>query len=202
MPTLDQIHAAADALVADGKKPTLAAVRAIVGGSYSTLSPALAKWRDEQDQTASRTTITDSVPPVVSQALLAAATKAWHEAQSLAQAQIAAERHQLALSRAQADEQIADALAVADASAADADAARKALTDLQQQYANLQKNHAVADALNAELRVDRDAARAAATSAADLASQMRGRLASFEQQSKAGHFQPPKPSRKQASAVA
>lgn len=202
MPSLDQIHAAADALVADGKKPTLAAVRAMVGGSYSTLSPALAKWRVEQDQITTSNTITDTVPPVVSQALLIAASTAWQQAQSLAQAQIDAERNQLSIARAQADEQISDALAVADASASDADAARQSLIDLQKQYQDLTQAHAVAQALNAELRADRDAARAAATASADIASEMRGRLAAYEQQANAGHLQPPKSSRKQASAVA
>lgn len=202
MPTLDQIHAAADALAADGKKPTLAAVRAMVGGSYSTLSPALARWRVEQDQTSSSATITDSVPPVVSQALLIAAATAWREAQSLAQAQIDAERDQLALARAQADEQVSDALAAADASAADADAARQALKDLQQQYQDLTQALAVAQALNVELRADRDAARTAATSSADLASEMRGRLAALEERaSKADHIQPLKLSRRQSSAA-
>lgn len=198
MPTLDQIHAAADALAADGKKPTLAAVRAMVGGSYSTLSPALARWRVEQDQTSSSATITDSVPPVVSQALLIAAATAWREAQSLAQAQIDAERDQLALARAQADEQVSDALSAADASAADADAARQALKDLQQQYQDLTQALAVAQALNVELRADRDAARTAATSSADIASEMRGRLAALEERApKADHIQSHKPARRQ-----
>lgn len=181
MPTLDQIHAAADSLAADGKKPTLAAVRAMVGGSYSTLSPALARWRVEQDQSSSTATITDSVPPVVSQALLIAAATAWREAQSLAQAQIDAERDQLALARAQADEQVSDALAAADASAADADAARQALKDLQQQFQDLTQALSVAQALNLELRADRDSARTAAASSADLASEMRGRLAALQE---------------------
>lgn len=202
MPTLDQIHAAAESLAADGKKPTLAAVRAMVGGSYSTLSPALARWRAQQDQTSTSPTITDSVPPVVSQSLLVAAATAWREAQSLAQAQIDAERDQLALARAQADDQVSDALAAADASAADADAARQALIDLQQQYQDLIQALAVAKALTIELRADRDAARTAATSSADLASEMRGRLAALEERaSKADHIKPLKPSRRQSSAA-
>jgi len=204
MPTLDQIHAAADSLFADGKKPTLAAVRAMVGGSYSTLSPALARWRVEQDQSSSSATITDSVPHVVSQALLVAAGTAWREAQSLAQAQIDAERDQLALARAQAEEQVSDALVAADASAADADAVRQALKDLQQQFQNLTQALSVAQALNVELRADRDAARTAAASSADLASELRGRLAAIQETSSkmTEQSQPPKSPRRQSPRIA
>ena len=40
-----EIHAAADALAAQGKRPTLAAVRAALGGgSFSTIGEALKTW--------------------------------------------------------------------------------------------------------------------------------------------------------------
>ena len=44
--TREQVWQAADSLSKAGQKPTLAAVRELVGGSYSTLSPLLCEWRE------------------------------------------------------------------------------------------------------------------------------------------------------------
>ena len=46
MASQEAIWAAADALVEAGERPTLAAVRkAVGGGSFTTISEAMAEWR-------------------------------------------------------------------------------------------------------------------------------------------------------------
>ena len=46
--TRERIFKAADKLAAQGETPTLEAVRRIVGGSFTTLGPALRAWRERQ----------------------------------------------------------------------------------------------------------------------------------------------------------
>ena len=54
MATKDEIWAAAQALADAGERPTLAAVRKVVGGgSFTTISEAMAEWRAQQEGVAS-----------------------------------------------------------------------------------------------------------------------------------------------------
>jgi colicin import membrane protein len=46
--TRDQVFEAADQLAAEGIQPTVKLVRERVGGSYSTITPHLATWKDER----------------------------------------------------------------------------------------------------------------------------------------------------------
>ena len=48
--TKEQILAAADQIAAAGERPTLEAVRQIVGGSYTTISPVLNEWKARQKE--------------------------------------------------------------------------------------------------------------------------------------------------------
>ena len=53
MATKEDIWAAATMLAEAGERPTLSAVRKVVGGgSYTTISEAMAEWRARQTQTA------------------------------------------------------------------------------------------------------------------------------------------------------
>jgi colicin import membrane protein len=46
--TGDQVFAAADDLAAEGIQPTVKLVRDRIGGSYSTITPHLATWKEER----------------------------------------------------------------------------------------------------------------------------------------------------------
>jgi len=46
--TRDQVFAAADQLAAEGTQPTAKLVRDRTGGSFSTITPHLAGWKDER----------------------------------------------------------------------------------------------------------------------------------------------------------
>lgn len=66
--TLDQVAAAAEALRADGAKPTLRGVRERLGsGSLGTIQKLLSRWQQGQGKTGE---VSLSLPPAVEQALL------------------------------------------------------------------------------------------------------------------------------------
>jgi hypothetical protein len=53
--TKDQIWAVADRLAAEGKAPTLAAVRKALGsGSFTTISEAMREWRQRRKEKADK----------------------------------------------------------------------------------------------------------------------------------------------------
>ena len=64
--TKEQIIAAADQIAAAGERPTLEAVRQIVGGSYTTISPVLNEWKARQKEaTAPLREPAEILPPVL-----------------------------------------------------------------------------------------------------------------------------------------
>jgi len=136
MPTLTtaQIHAAADALAAAGQKPTMQAVRThLGGGSYSTISPALAEWRARQQQAQAAAPVAgEPVPQAVAERATSLASEIWSAALALADGRLAAERAALDQARTELESERADALAAADAMAADLDAVKAQLAQQQQ----------------------------------------------------------------------
>ena len=126
MGTKEDIWAAATTLVEAGERPTLSAVRrAVGGGSYTTISEAMAEWRAMQTQPASsREPAPESI---VSQASdLAAAI--WAQASALAQERLQVERAALDGARAEMEQERAEAVELADTLAAELDQIR---TDLE-----------------------------------------------------------------------
>ena len=73
--TKAQIFAAADALAAEGKRPTLESIRQITGGSYSTISPALNEWRARQAAKASP--IREAAPQAVADRMAEVGAEIW-----------------------------------------------------------------------------------------------------------------------------
>jgi colicin import membrane protein len=63
--TKEQIFEAADQIAANGQRPTLEAVRQMVGGSYTTISPALNTWKSRQKGTPLR----EAAPQAVAERL-------------------------------------------------------------------------------------------------------------------------------------
>ena len=122
MATKEEIWTAATALAEAGERPTLLAVRrAVGGGSYTTISEAMAEWRARQTQPAS----SREPPPesIVSQASdLAAAI--WMQASALAQERLQAERAALDGVRAEMEQERAEAVELADTLAAELDQIR------------------------------------------------------------------------------
>ena len=125
MATKEEIWTAATALAEAGERPTLLAVRrAVGGGSYTTISEAMAEWRARQTQPApSREPAPESV---VSQASdLAAAI--WAQASALAQERLQVERAALDGVRVEMEQERGEAVELADTLAGELDQVRAEL---------------------------------------------------------------------------
>jgi chromosome segregation ATPase len=86
--TKQDIFAVADRLNAEGRAPTLAAVRKALGsGSFTTISEAMRDWREKQKQQAERVEASGPVPPDLDEALRRFAQEVWVKASELADAQ-------------------------------------------------------------------------------------------------------------------
>ena len=150
MPVTEKIvFEAADRIAADGDRPTLEKVRALVGGSYRTLSPALRAWKDRRR--ASGDPPAAKPPPEVSERAAASAASLWSLALSRAEQRLQAERAALRLARADAEEARDEAAQLADRLQADLEACQSRCDRLADQVAAADRDLAV-------LRSERDAA--------------------------------------------
>jgi chromosome segregation ATPase len=140
----EQIHAAADALVARGEHPTLDKVREEVGGgSYTLLSPALRRWRANRQPT----TGLPALPANLQGRAESLVRDLWHAAQSAAQAQVAEERTTLEQAQAEAEQTQAAAEQRAEEAVQETDRLRK---ELEEAKAQLQTAERRAEATEAE----------------------------------------------------
>ena len=97
MATKDEIWAAAQALTDAGERPTLVAVRkAVGGGSYTTISEAMAEWRARQEQPQARR---DPAPETIAAQAAEMAAAIWAQASALAHEKLQAERAALDAAR-------------------------------------------------------------------------------------------------------
>ena len=182
--TTTDIHTAADALVARGKKPTLAAIRAELGtGSFSTIGEGLKTWKQQQGQQAPAVT----APEAVAQRAAELAVQVWVIAQEEAEQRMQleraamAQRHQeLEAGRAEAMEAADSALAAQEVLQQQLEATKAERDAIQQQMAVLQAQLAEAVARAERAEVLANTARAAETEAREAAAGLRGRLEAVE----------------------
>lgn len=113
--TQETVNQAADSITSSGKAPTLANIRAVTGGSFTTLTPLLQAWKAAQ---ATRVGIddgtTEDMPSPLADRLTALGRDLWAVALATAQARFDAERATLQAELDQAKAAMADALATAD----------------------------------------------------------------------------------------
>ena len=100
--TRDQVFEAADPLAAEGIQPTTKLVRDRIGGSFSTITPHLAAWKDERGGRGVAN-IPD-MPEVVAGAARAMWAAAWNAAQDA----IKTERDGLSAARREMDKERAE----------------------------------------------------------------------------------------------
>jgi hypothetical protein len=184
-----QVHAAADALLAQGERPTIERLRAHLGtGSPNTVMRFLDSWWATLSQRLALRLSLPEAPAAVGEAFAQAWAAAVDAGQRHAEAQVAPERAALANVMAKVDCQLAverDAASIADAARQQEAAARRAAEaalaisaqraqDLAAQVASLQAQLADLvgrrDALEARLEsalVQADAERAAAAKERD-----------------------------------
>ena len=92
--TDDKIWAAADAIDAEGKNPTLAAVRERMGaGSYTTISESMKRWRDKKQ--GATAPFIEPPPDQVSEAGNTAASQIWAQAIRIAESRMEDARAEL-----------------------------------------------------------------------------------------------------------
>ena len=182
--TTNDIHTAADALVARGKKPTLAAIRAELGtGSFSTIGEGLKTWKQQQVQQTPAVT----APEAVAQRAAELAVQIWVVAQEEAEQRMQVERAAMEQQRQELENARVEAMEAADTALATLEvlqqqfeATKAERDDTQQRVAVLQAQLAetVARAERAETLAN--TARAAETEAREAAAGLRGRLEAME----------------------
>lgn len=132
--TKEQIWAAAEELVAAGKSPTLAQVRAVVGGgSYTTISEAMTEWKAAQE--ASEAPIREPLPSVLEEAAARMMMEVWSVSTGLANDRLKAEREALDAARAEHERVQQETAEMADQLAEEIEALRSANEALQETIA-------------------------------------------------------------------
>ena len=122
MASQDEIWAAADALVKAGGRPTLAAVRkAVGGGSFTTISEAMAEWRTRQ---AVAEPVREPAPVAVSQHAVELAAALWAQALAIAHERLQADREALEAAREDMARERAEAVELVDLLASELDLVR------------------------------------------------------------------------------
>jgi chromosome segregation ATPase len=87
--TKDDIWAVADRLDAEGKAPTLAAVRKALGsGSFTTISEAMREWHQRQKEKADKSQEAGPVPPDLDETVRRFAQEVWAKASEVSKAEI------------------------------------------------------------------------------------------------------------------
>lgn len=127
-----RIFEIADELDAAGHNPTLASVRkALGGGSYTTISEAMAEWRAKK--AAKDTPVREAMPQAVTELLEQFGTELWAQALQLSTGRLSAEREALGKARLEIEAQRQEAADLADQLSTDLEAARQDANVLRQQ---------------------------------------------------------------------
>lgn len=149
--TTQDIHAAADRIAEAGQQPTLAAVRAALGGgSFTTISEAMKSWKAQQ----AAAPIREAAPAAVTERMSVLAAEVWGVAIGLAGERLASEREDLEATRQEMEQAQQEAAGMADQLATELDAAR---AQIEQQAGALKQ----AEAQAAQLAAAQEAAHTA-----------------------------------------
>lgn len=180
--TVEEIHAAADALAAQGRRPSQAAIRKALGdrGSYTTLSQAMQSWPGRQTGPASPV---QEAPEAVLSAAKTLASQLWKAASEQAAQVIEAERAGLAAQRVAMEQERGDLNELADTLTTELEDAKSAIRARDEELAQLRlavQRHQLmlesAERASAEAKEDANAARKEAKEALEAAAELRGRL--------------------------
>lgn len=122
-----RVAQAADAIVARGESPTLAAVRAeIGGGSYTVISEGMRAWRRAREEAQIKAEIVD-IPRELQEAFNEAGRLVWRQATEQHAAKLAQERQALEEAHERYEAERRDAVELADEVSAELDRATVAL---------------------------------------------------------------------------
>jgi chromosome segregation ATPase len=169
--TKEQVWGAADELTAEGKNPTLAAVRErLGGGSYTDISAAMQIWKANRQAAAAP--IREPAPAAVTERLSELGGEIWAIALELANSRLQAEREALEQARQELEASRQEAADLADQLSADLEVAQ---ATVQRQTEQIAADTAEIERLRAELRAQVEAT-TAAVHRADTAEAARAEL--------------------------
>lgn len=118
--TNQDIHAAADRIASEGGNPTLANVRAALGGgSFTTISEAMKAWKDSKKSAG--VPMREAAPAAVAERLSEVGGEIWAIALGMANDRLASEREALEQTRVDMEQSQAEAAELADQLAAELD---------------------------------------------------------------------------------
>lgn len=141
--TKQSVYDAANALKANGQKPTIDAIRkALGGGSFSPISELLKEWRAEQTASQAAAPIVEQAPAALQERFGAVLASAWADALALANERLESERRALAETREALEADKAEAVAFANSLEADLEAAQLTIRQLTDAAASSEKKHA------------------------------------------------------------
>ncbi|MEO1767948.1 DNA-binding protein [Thiobacter aerophilum] len=144
--TRDDIWAVADRLAAEGKAPTLAAVRKALGsGSFTTISEAMREWHQRRKEKTDKAQEAGPVPPDLDEAVRRFAQDVWAKATEMAKAEVVKLAHEYAEARQEWGRERQELEAVAEDLSA-------ALEECEAKAAGLVRRHADTEVLVLELR--------------------------------------------------
>ena len=168
--TREAIFAAADEIAADGTRPTLDAVRQRVGGSFTTLGPALRDWQALREEEArAKATPASALPDPLLARLQELGSQLWTAAEQQAHARLQADRDRLHTEQRQLADASRSLEETADRLAQQVDQLRSRCTDLEAESAQLRANLETA-------RLEADQARERATAEQLVANELREQL--------------------------
>ena len=141
--TKQDVWRIADEIDATGNRPTLAAVRKMLGGgSFTTISDAMSEWHAKR--AVEKAPRIDPAPERVQGAASEFAQLVWAAAAELANGRMQSERDALEAARKQFEEEQAEAAAFADQLNGDLEAANRRIGELEQELERVKKEGALA----------------------------------------------------------
>lgn len=190
-----EIWAAANALDAEGLRPTLQAVRKKLGsGSFTTISDAMSEWKSTKSADATKSR--EPLPTNMAERLSELGAEVWNAAVETAHARLDEERRDFAQKHEQMEARLAEAVGLADNLSQEIESLQSQVTELHsckeqvarltQQLADLERTGA--EQLNrARERADQAEAaaaaeRTAARDASDRAANAEGQLQAYKTQ--------------------
>ena len=146
--TRDQVFETADTLADEGIKPTVKVVRERIGGSFSTITPHLALWKEARGENGVANA--PDMPERVSAACRSLWSAAWTAGQDMLRAErdgLSAARRELDQERGELAREITDLESALDAALSERDTVTKTLKDAE-------AARRAADQENGNLRVE------------------------------------------------
>jgi regulator of replication initiation timing len=129
--TAEQINQAATEIAANGKRPTVALVRAQIGaGSFTTITPFLRDWSESQAPPSVSATASEPAPQQLVDCLLSVAPQIWAIAADVANVHLTNERNAIANERIDLQLALSDCNATGDIISADLEKSQKKVLDI------------------------------------------------------------------------